>query len=220
MKKIIITGASDGLGKELGKICVENNIEVVCISRTKPDYKAVHIKTDLANEKSIINCANEIKKNHPKFDALVNCAGLISIQKANVITYKELENLMKVNSLAPIFLTSQLFDLTKENEADIMNVGSTVGTKAYADQSAYGTSKWGLRGTSKNLQIELKNTKCRVIQFNPGGMNTNFFGKYKGNNESYPDMMKPKDIAEVMFYILSLPKQLEVSEILINRKKV
>jgi NADP-dependent 3-hydroxy acid dehydrogenase YdfG len=74
---------------------------------------------------------------------------------------------MKVNTLAPIFLTSQLFDLIKENEADIMNVGSTVGRKAYANQCAYATSKWALRGTSLNLQLELMKTKCRVIQFNP-----------------------------------------------------
>lgn len=40
MKRIIITGASDGLGKELGKLCLENNIEVIAISRTKPDYEA------------------------------------------------------------------------------------------------------------------------------------------------------------------------------------
>ncbi len=99
-----------------------------------------------------------------------------------------------------------------------MNVGSTVGTKGYVDQSAYGTSKWAIRGTSKNLQIELKDTKCRVIQFNPGGMNTKFFEKYNGEKLDLKAYMNPKDIAEVMFYILNLPKQLEISEILINRK--
>jgi NADP-dependent 3-hydroxy acid dehydrogenase YdfG len=78
-----------------------------------------------------------------------------------------MENLMKVNTFAPLFLTSQLFDLIKENEADILNVGSTVGTKAYENQASYGASKWALRGISLNLQTELAKTKCRVIQFNP-----------------------------------------------------
>ena len=219
MKRILITGASDGLGKELAKLCVAEGIEVVCISRHQPDYPAVHIKTDLADEKSIIKCANEIKKDYKKFDALVNCAGVISLQEADKVTYEELENLMKVNLLAPIFLSSQLFNLIKVNEADVMNVGSTVGSKAYPGQAAYGASKWGIRGASKNLQLELAKTRSRVIQFNPGGMRTKFFEKYNGEKLENPEAwMAPKDIAEVMLYILKLPKMLEVTEIMISRK--
>lgn len=220
MKRIIITGASDGLGKELGKLCIENNVEVICLSRTKPDYDCIHIETDLSKEDSIENACNEIKKNYVEFDALVNCAAVISKQKPNAISFEELDNLMRVNALAPIYLASQLFDLIKENEADIMNVGSTVGTKAYEDQCAYGTSKWAIRGTSLNLQLELAKTRCRVIQFNPGGMNTKMFEKYNGVAIEKPEeWMNPKDIADVMFYILNLPKNVEVSEITINRKK-
>lgn len=218
MKKVVITGASDGLGKEFAKICVENGVEVVCLSRHKPDYKCFHIRTDLTDESSMNSCTEEIQKLHKNFDALIHCAGLISVQSPNEITYNELEALMKVNSLAPIFLTSKLFDLIKENEADIMNVGSTVGGKAYPNQCAYGTSKWAIRGTSKNLQLELAKTKSRVMQFNPGGMVTKFFEKYNGEIPDPEVYMNPKDVAEVMFYILNLPKKLEVSDIVINRK--
>lgn len=219
MKRIIMTGGSDGLGKEFAKQCVAGKIEVVLLSRQKPDYPCVHIKTDLTNEKEIISAVDIIKEKYSEFDALVNCAGLISKQKPDAITYDELERTMKVNSLAPIFLTSQLFDLIKKNEADILNIGSTVGLKAYIDQCAYGTSKWAMRGTSANLAVELAKTRCRVIQFNPGGMVTNFFKKYNGEYVADPEnWMKPEDVAAVMLYTLNLPKQLEVSEITINRK--
>lgn len=219
MKRIIMTGGSDGLGKEFAKLCIADNIEVVLLSRQKPDYPCIHIKTDLTNDAEMVAAINIIKEKYAEFDALVNCAGLISKQKPNAITYDELERTMKVNSLAPIFLTSQLFDLIKKNEADILNVGSTVGLKAYVDQCAYGTSKWAIRGTSANLTLELAKTRCRVIQFNPGGMVTNFFKKYNGEYVTDPEnWMKPEDVAEVMLYTLKLPKQLEVSEITINRK--
>lgn len=221
MERIIITGASDGLGKELGKLCRKENIEVIELSRTKPDYDCIHIQTDLSKEASIKNASNIIKQKYAKFNALVNCAAVVSKQKANSITYDELDNLIKINTIAPIYLTSNLFDLIKENEADVMNVGSTVGTKAYLDQCAYGTSKWAMRGTSLNFQLELAKTRCRVIQFNPGGMNTEIFKKYNGSIIENPkDWMNPKDVAEMMLYILKLPKQLEVSEITINRKSL
>ena len=162
-----------------------------------------------------------IKQNHPKFDALINCAGVPGIQEINNITYDTLYNLMQINSIAPIFLTSQLFDSIKENEADIINVGSTVGLKqGYTNQLAYTTSKWALRGTSFNLQLELANTKSRVIQLNVGGMNTRMHEKYTGKKIENPsEWMQPEDIANIMLYTLKLPKQIEISEIVINRKK-
>lgn len=215
-----MTGASDGLGREFGKLCNTKGIQIISLSRQKPDYPCIHIPTDLTEEKSIAAATKLVKENYSNFNALINCAGVISKQKPNEISYDELERTIKVNSLAPIFLTSQLFDLIKKNEADILNVGSTVGLKAYTDQCAYGTSKWALRGMSANLAVELAQTRCRVIQFNPGGMVTNFFKKYNGEYVTDPEnWMKPEDVAKVMLYTLELPKQLEISEITINRKK-
>ena len=221
MKRVILTGASDGLGKKFGELCVANNIEVVALCRTKPSYDCVFIKTDLTDENSMIDACNEIKEKCFNFDALINCAGVPGIQEPNKITYDVLENLMKINSIAPVFLSSQLFDLIKENCADIINVGSTIGLKqGYPNQLAYTTSKWALRGTSYNLQVELANTKSRVIQFNVGGMNTRMHEKYNGKKIENPkEWMQPEDIAQIMLYTLNLPKQIEISEITINRKK-
>ena len=221
MKNIILTGASDGLGKEFAKLCIENGINIIALCRTKPDYDCIFLPMDLTSEESIVNGCNLIKEKHSKFDALINCAGVPGIEKINEISYACLENLMKINSLAPMFLTSQLMDLIKKNEADIINVGSTVGLKqGYESQLAYTTSKWALRGTSYNLQLELKNYNCRVIQFNTGGMNTRMHEKYTGKRIENPgEWMDPKDIANIMLYCLKLPKKVEISEIAINRKR-
>ncbi len=78
-----------------------------------------------------------------------------------------------------------------------------------------------MRGTSYNLQLELKKFNCRVIQFNVGGMNTRMHEKYNGTKIENPDeWMDPKDVAEFMLQLLKLPKKMEVSEITINRKSV
>ncbi|MDR1026651.1 MAG: SDR family oxidoreductase [Lactobacillus sp.] len=218
MKRVLITGASDGLGRELARLCIGEGIEVVCISRSQPDYSCEYIKTDLAVEESIKKCADEIKDKYAKFDALVNCAGVISIGSPEEIDYKELDNLMKVNSMAPIFLTSQLLKLIKENEADIINVGSTAGTKGKSAECIYGASKWALQGVSKSLQDDLAKTKCRVTMFNPGGMQTKLFDKHEEGKVSTAAFMSPRDVAELMLYILKLPKKMEISEILVNKK--
>lgn len=223
MKNIILTGASDGLGKEFALKCLkEKDINIIALCRTKPNYECDFIKTDLTDEKSIEATCNIIKEKYKKIDAVINCAGLPGVQKLEEVTYDVLEDLMKVNVLAPIYLVTQLITLIKESEADILNVGSTIGTKAgYTDQIAYTTSKWAIRGTSYNLQLELKKYNCRVIQFNVGGMNTRMHTKWTGKEIEHPEeWMNPADIADLMIHILKLPKMIEVSEITINRKVV
>lgn len=218
VQRIILTGGSDGLGKEFAKLCINDGIEVVCLSRNKPDYPCIYIKTDLADENSIIAAVDIIKGEYGSFNALVNCAGVINIGDTENITYDALDKLMKVNLMAPIFLTSKLLGLIKENNADILNVGSTAGTKGNIKECMYGSSKWGLRGVSKSLQAALANTKCRVMQFNPGGMSTRFFDKFSKGLVDVNAFMNPVDVAGVMLYSLKLPKQIEISEIIINRK--
>ncbi len=221
MKNIILTGANDGLGKAFGELCIKEGIKVIALCRKKPDYDCIFIKTDLSNENSMINACKLIKEKYNEFDAFINCAGAMSLGETNKIPLKEAENVFMVNSIAPIFLISQLHDLIIKNSADILNVVSIMATlfDVEVNSVVYTSSKWALRGASLNLESEFKDTPCRVITFNPGGMNTNLFKKY---DETLTDMatewMSTIDIADVMLYTLKLPKQVEISEITISRK--
>ena len=222
MKNIVLTGASDGLGREFAKLCINENINIIALCRNKPDYKCDFICTDLTDELSMVDACNTIKSQYKTIDALVNCAGVPGVQKLEEITYDCIDNLMKINSIAPIFLTAQLIDLIKKSNGDIINIGSTIGLKqGYENQLAYTTSKWALRGTSSNLQLELKKYNCRVIQLNVGGMNTRMHEKNTGIKIENPDeWMDPKDIAKIMLYTITLPKNIEISEMTINRKNI
>ncbi len=99
-------------------------------------------------------------------------------------------------------------------------MASTVGLKAYIEQAVYGASKWAMRGFSANLQLELKDTPCRVISFCVGGFNSNIAKKVTGQDIKDPEnWMNPVDIAKYMKQTLDLPKNMEVSEVIINRKQ-
>jgi NADP-dependent 3-hydroxy acid dehydrogenase YdfG len=101
-----------------------------------------------------------------------------------------------------------------------VNVSSTVGLKAYPEQAAYGASKWAMRGFSQNLQVELKSTN-RVISFCVGGFKSDIAKKVTGKDLPDPEnWMNPEDISIFMKQILDLPKSMEVSEIVINRKTI
>ena len=223
MKTIIITGASDGLGKELAKLCVKNKMRVVNISRTPCTIKGVeNIACDLSCEDNLEKTVEIIKSKYADFSVLVNNAAVVALEPVNKITYEKFERAWKINAIAPLYLTSRLFDLIVDNQADILNVGTTNSNASVAgmtNQLAYVATKYGLRGGVYNISMELKKTKSRLIHVHLGGMFTDMHNKDYGLEIADPsEWLKPSDVAEILLYLVNLPKSIEISEITINRK--
>ena len=222
MKKIIILGASDGLGKAVASLCLNESIEVINISRTPCDVSGVtNIACDLSIEKDIDNAVNIIKEKYNDFDAIINCTAIVGMEKINEITYPKFERVFKINTIAPLYFISSLFENIVKNEADILNIGTTADLKAgFNDQLAYTSTKYGLRGGSYNIGLELAKTKSRMIYVHCGGMNTQMHEKDYGKKIEDPtEWMDPNDVASIVLYLLKLPKQIEITEITISRKK-
>ena len=214
---IVITGASDGLGLELAKLYKEAGKVVVNISRRECEYAEYNIVLNLREGVEIQEAARRLLEIAEPIEALVNCIGTFSTEPFGDITEDEIKRLMSTNVKAPMLLTSELIERIKSDEADVLNVISTAGTKGNSEHPVYAASKWAERGYTKAFQAELKGTKGRVVSFCPGGMQTGFFEK-TGENPTDDSWMQPKDVAVLMKNILDLPKNMEVSEIIVNRK--
>lgn len=215
----VITGASGTLGGAIADLLLAKKKKVVNLSRFDEKDGTEFIQVDLTDPKSISVAAEKINRLPDKLEALINCAGVFSQQEIQSLTSDEVKRTFGTNVEGPMLLTSALMDKIKKDGADILNVASTVGTKAYAGQAAYGASKWAMRGFSANLQVELKELPNRVISFCPGGFKSKLFEKATGvDNTTSGDWMSAEDLADMAVRILELPQNMEVSEILINRK--
>lgn len=216
---IVITGASDGLGYQLAKLYKDGGKTVVNISRRECEYADTNLLHNLREGSEIEQAAKEVAALDEPLEAIVNCAGVMSIQPLGEITEDEIKRVMSTNVKSAILLVSNLAERIKKDGTDIINVASTVGLKGYADQAVYGASKWAMRGFSANLQVEFKDTPSRVISFCVGGFNSDIAKKATGNDIADPEnWMNPADIAIYMKQTLDLPKNMEISEVIINRK--
>ena len=135
-KLVIITGASDGLGLEIGKNLLKSNANVIfaCRNKTKTENiinnlpekskkNATFEQIDLESFKSIETFVKEIKSKYPKIDILINNAGMVyGLHK----TEDGFVNEYQINYLGPCLLTLLLLDHFNEKESKIINLSSIV----------------------------------------------------------------------------------------------
>lgn len=210
MKKAIITGASNGLGKEIGILLKEKGVEIVNVSTSKSNFN--DIITDLGKDNDLINTIQKIKEEHSNFDLLILNAGIMPLADIGETNF-DINKLFKINVTSSIKIVDELLSLIKKNKADIVIIGSVSSFKANPSHGVYTSTKHAIEGFIKSLQLELKD--IRVIGFHPGGFNSNL-----RNGVIKEGYMNPKDLAKILVGILDLPKNIEVSEIIINRKKI
>jgi len=218
MKKAIITGASSGLGKEITRVLLGKKIEVINLSRSECDLSVENVKTNLVSNENIIKSIEYIKNKHNDFNILILCVGAMHWNEIGKIPINQVDEDFSVNITGAIKLVNGLTEIIKRNCADIVVVGSTSSFSSNGLDSVYVSAKHAVRGFVKAMQTEFKKEDVRVIGFYPGGFNSQFHIK-AGSNLNSKDLMNPEDLAGILVKLVELPRNMEVSEIIINRKK-
>ena len=233
MKIAVVTGGSQGLGKEIAKQLVQQNYYVILLARTEKYLKQTtaeigsnssYFICDITNSKQIKTVFAQIKKKHSHIDLLVNNAGVWtddSLQKGNP---KKMYQAIQTNLLGHIHVTEACLGLLKTNKTTrILNVISTsavIGIPSGDNRNwkTYGASKWGFKGYSNALRESLRNTKIQVIQFFPGGFESNLYERAKREKpHNQPWMMKTKDVAEIAVFSITRPDDVYIEELVASK---
>lgn len=203
-KIILITGATDGIGKITAKELAKQGHTVVIHGRNKTKTEAVcmEIKSETVNNNidfliadlfslsDVKHMAEEFKDRYDHLDVLINNAGAI-FNKVREITKDGFEKTIALNLFAPFLLTELLLDsLDKSPAARIINVSSEMHKRSgkpdfkdfqheknYSPTTAYGLSKLYLIWITRHLTAELNAKGFKNITANlahPGAVATNF----------------------------------------------
>ena len=108
-----------------------------------------------------------------KIDILVNNAGGYIYSPIENVTPQQIEEIIKLNLEAPLYLISKAVPYMKSQKfGRIINIGSISGVLGEANASIYSASKSGLVGASKALALELAGYGITVNTINPGWVDT------------------------------------------------
>lgn len=210
-QRIILTGATGGIGIELAKQLVSQDCKVGLVSRSleKLEQLAAQLKTDKKN--ICLICADitsaegrqEIIDNMEKafhgYDMLINTAGIMDFTSLIDQSDERIEAVFQTNVIAPMQLCKKVLPyMLAQNKGHIVNIGSTFGSIGFAWFTSYSTSKFALRGFSQALRRELAETPVKVSYIAPRAVKTslNSSAVYKMAKEVKMNMDNPDFVAK------------------------
>jgi NAD(P)-dependent dehydrogenase (short-subunit alcohol dehydrogenase family) len=224
MKRILITGASRGIGRAIAQklaapetTLLLHGRDTVALADTCKTVGSncagvVKLIHDLATEKGVTGLIAQVGGD--PLDVLINNAGIAVVKPFREITPEEWKQTIGVNVTAP-FLLMQRFAGQMRPGSSIVNILSIAAKTGFANWSAYCMSKFALEGLSQSIREELREHCVRVLNIYPAATNTEIWDDVAGD---WPrgKMISPDQVADAVAFALSRPKDVAVENIALS----
>jgi 3-oxoacyl-[acyl-carrier protein] reductase len=178
--KILITGASRGIGKALAEAFYTKKNEVYGIgSSFDPNLPILneYFQVDLTNQQQIQDLSNHISNNY-QFDVLINNAGINIINNFCDISSENWQKQHMINVFAPFKLSQAVIPSMKlHGFGRIVNIASVWSKISKPGRAAYSATKFALEGMTKSVASEFAKDNILVNCVSPGFINTDLTKK-------------------------------------------
>jgi butyryl-CoA dehydrogenase len=183
-----ITGAGSGIGRALaqelacrGAHLALSDIDDVGLAETVALCEGAGVKVtsqrvDVADRDAVHAWADQVVADHGTVNLIFNNAGVALAATVEAMTYDDFEWLMNINFWGVVHGTQAFLPhLKAAGEGHVVNVSSVFGLISVPTQSAYNAAKFGVRGFTDALRMELDMAKYGVSSttVHPGGIKTN-----------------------------------------------
>ncbi len=195
-KRVLLTGASSGIGRALTKELVWRGAKVAAVARRRE--RLAELTNELATPDSLCSLAGDVTTDQDRraalemcrqefggLDILVNNAGMGVIRPFAEGTEEQGRQIFEVNYFAAVELIRLALPLLREGAAPlIVNVSSVLGHRAVPGKSEYCASKFALHGFSDALRAESGKEKIDVLLVSPSTTASEFFQQATGDPQT------------------------------------
>ncbi|HZQ88106.1 MAG TPA: SDR family NAD(P)-dependent oxidoreductase [Acidimicrobiales bacterium] len=183
-----ITGAGSGIGRALAKNLAGrgthlalSDVDEVGLAETVAQCEGRGVKVtsqrvDVADRAAVFEWADQVVADHGKVNLVFNNAGVALGATIEAMSYEDFTWLMNINFWGVVHGTQAFLPhLKRAGEGHIVNISSVFGLISVPTQSAYNAAKFGVRGFTDALRMELEMDGARVscTTVHPGGIKTN-----------------------------------------------
>ncbi|KAF7513046.1 hypothetical protein GJ744_011312 [Endocarpon pusillum] len=229
-KTILVTGASSGIGQSVAKEFARTSpqsLKIILTARrlerlrgvaadiqkeVGDGVKVLPVQLDVSKQDEVKSFHGKLPDDFKDIDVLVNNAGLVKgVAKAPDILPQDIDIMFSTNVTGLINMTQAILPIMKQRgqagSGDIINIGSISGREGYPGGSIYCATKAAVRTFTDALRRELIASRIRVIEVDPGQVETEFSVVRFGGDKAKADAvyagcepLTPDDVAEVVVF--------------------
>lgn len=216
-KVCVITGAAQGIGREIARRFADDGAIVYACDRQEftSDDAAIHpLVFDITDAAAVKAAMMQVFKAEGRIDVLVNNAGVVFNRKIGMIMREETELMFRINVIAVLELIQLVSRLMARNGGgSIVNIASVTAVLGSPGQVAYSATKGAIIALTKSAAKELAPHGIRVNAVAPGIVKTERFAElYEANGEKIDERISrialgrlgtPEDIANACSFLAS-----------------
>ncbi len=167
-KRIVLTGASGGIGTALAELLIQQHADLITVGRSNDAVDWVY---DLNQELEVTALCQHLQRQ--PIDILINLAGLMYFGHLTEQGTDNIKNLLMVNLEVPIRLSQAVLPtMVKQGQGHIVNIGSVFGALPFPHFATYSATKAGLHGFSEALRREYNGKGISVTHVSPRAVKT------------------------------------------------
>jgi NADP-dependent 3-hydroxy acid dehydrogenase YdfG len=225
-KKVLIVGATGGIGSESTKLIKKNQAEVFITGRNaealqkvakENDIPSDHVfQMDIANAAEVEKVAEKIHQQIGQLDVLVNAAGIGIIKPLEKLEVEDFDRSIDVNLKGSFYLLKYFLPPMKQSKKGlVINIPGVLGKTPMSGASAYSASKYGLNGLTKSVREELRRTEVRITNLYLGGVDSPFWDDIdmRVNRDKF---ITAKEAARAVWFLCQQPSSGVVSEMVVQ----
>ncbi|MEM8857801.1 MAG: SDR family oxidoreductase [Chloroflexota bacterium] len=215
-KVVAITGASDGLGEAIAYQLADKGYSVWLLARNETKLqqvvaaiksqggKAAYAVCDVTSAESVADSFEKIEVASGRIDIVINNAGVWHSGATVSATADDIIRTVSTNLTGLIFVTQAAIKrMQTQGSGHIVNVISVAGVEPNGDWSIYTASKYGARGFTDSLKLELAGSGIKVSGIYPAGISTGLFVKAGVDlPPGQPWMMPKEDVAAAVVQVI------------------
>lgn len=207
-KIVVVTGASNGIGKSIATEYAKLNAKVIAIDIIEHDFKETNIdfyKADLKSEEQIKAVFEDVVKKYNTVHILINNGAISKFNKSIFdIETSEFEEVIDVNLRGSFICSKQFIKANNgQNYGRIINIASTRYNQNEAGWEAYGASKGGLVSLTNTMAISLSDTPITVNAISPGWIMVDDYELSEMDHKQHPSgrVGVPRDIVNTCLFL-------------------
>lgn len=221
MHNVLVTGGSRGLGLAIATTLVSRGYRVIALARSRSEElrqameahgdKLLFRPFDLSDIAAIGAMVAQVRGEVGPLYGLINNAGLGTGGLLSMMRDRDIESLVRLNTLSPMVLSKYVLrSMMAARAGRIVSVSSIVATNGYKALSAYSATKASLEGFTRSLAREVGPLGITVNAVAPGFVNTEMTRELEEGDRNriisrsaLRRMVGPEDVATAVAYLLS-----------------